>query len=92
MKKLSVFVLLCSVFSLLAAVPEFLVTGKNPARLEKIAAEELQLFYSKIYGKKLTVIAEDAASGKSAIYLGNTDFAKLSINYKRFSARYNVTF
>ena len=49
MKKLSVFILLCSVFTLLAAVPEFLVMGDKPGRLEKIAAEELQLFYSKIY-------------------------------------------
>ena len=67
MKKFSLFVLLASVFSLLAAVPEYLVTGKNPARLEKIAAEELQLFYQKIYGKKLKVVSEAAAKGKTGI-------------------------
>ena len=76
MKKFSLFIVLASVFSLLAAVPEYLVTGKNPARLEKIAAEELQLFYQKIYGKKLKVVSESAAKGKSAVYLGNTAFAK----------------
>ena len=47
MKKFSLFVMLASVFSLLAAVPEYLVTGKNPALLENIAAEELHLFYQK---------------------------------------------
>ena len=37
MKKFSVFVMLASVLSLLAAVPEYLVTGKTPGRLEKIS-------------------------------------------------------
>ena len=67
MKKLSVFILLCSVFTLLAAVPEFLVMGDKPGRLEKIAAEELQLFYSKIYGKALKVVSADAAKGNSDV-------------------------
>ena len=72
MKKFSLFVMLASFFSLLAAVPEYLVTGQNPARLEKIAAEELQLFYQQIYGKKLKVVSEAAAKGKSAVYLTKT--------------------
>ena len=76
MKKFVLYLMIAGVFSLFAAVPEYLVTGKNPARLEKIAAEELQLFYQKIYGKKLKVVPESAAGGKNAIYLGNTLFAK----------------
>ena len=76
MKKFLALFLLCGIVSLFAAVPEFLVTGDKPARLEKIAAEELQLFYQKIYAKTLKVIPESSAKGKNAIYLGNTAFAK----------------
>ena len=87
MKKIFVLICLCSVFSLLAAVPEFLVTGSKPARLEKIAAEELQLFYQKIYGKKLNVIPESAAKGKNVIYLGDTAFAKKNERRYRYHGR-----
>ena len=60
---------------LFAAVPEYLVAGKNPGRLEKIAAAELQAFFRKIYGKELKCIPEEQAKGKNAVYLGNTLFA-----------------
>ena len=42
---------------LYAAVPQYLVTGPSPSRLEKIAESELQLFWQKIYGQKLKKIA-----------------------------------
>ena len=61
---------------LYAAVPQYLVTGPSPSRLEKIAESELQLFWQKIYGQKLKKIAPEQAKGKSVIYLGRTDFAK----------------
>ena len=67
---------LCTATAFCAAVPEYLVTGKAPSRLEKCAEEELQLFWQKIYGKKLTVIPESKSSGKAVIYLGNTAFAQ----------------
>ena len=76
MKKLLFLCALVGFLQLAAGVPVFLVTGKSPSRLEKIAAEELQFFYQKIYGRKLTVIPESQAKGKSVIYLGNTSFAK----------------
>ena len=76
MKKLLFLCSLVCIQLLSAGVPEFLVTGKKPSRLEKTASEELQFFYQKIYGRKLTVIPESQAKGKSVIYLGNTSFAK----------------
>ena len=76
MKKLLFLCALVGFLQLAAGVPVFLVTGKSPSRLEKIAAEELQFFYQKIYGRKLTVIPESQAKDKSVIYLGNTSFAK----------------
>jgi hypothetical protein len=61
---------------LAAAVPEFLVTGEKPVRLETMAEKELCLFYQKIYGKELKKITEKEAAGKSVIFLGNTGFAR----------------
>ena len=61
---------------LAAAVPEFLVTGEKPIRLETMAEKELCLFYQKIYGKELKKITEKEADGKSVIFLGNTAFAR----------------
>ena len=61
---------------LTAAVPEFLVTGEKPVRLETMAEKELCLFYQKIYGKELKKITEKEADGKSVIFLGNTEFAR----------------
>ena len=58
-----------------AAVPEYLVTDASLSRLEKIAVEELQLFYRKIYRKELRTIPASQTAGKSVIYLGNTAFA-----------------
>ena len=66
----------CTAAAFCAAVPEYLVIGKAPSRLEKYAEEELQLFWQKIYGKKLTVIPESKSSGKAVIYLGSTAFAQ----------------
>ena len=67
--------ILCGVV-LYAAVPQYLVTGTSPSRLEKIAENELQLFWQKIYGKKLQKISELQSNGKSVIYLGRTGFAQ----------------
>ncbi|MBE6374333.1 MAG: DUF4838 domain-containing protein [Lentisphaerae bacterium] len=61
---------------LAAAVPEFLVTGEQPVKLENMAEKELCLFYKQIYGKELKKIGENEADGKSVIFLGNTDFAR----------------
>ena len=68
--------LLAGVNGLTAAVPEYLVTGKSPTRLENMAEKELCLFYKQIYGKELKKIGESEADGKSVIFLGNTDFAR----------------
>jgi len=62
---------------LAAAVPEFLVTGEQPVKLENMAEKELCLFYKQIYGKELKKIGENEADGKSVIFLGNTDFGAL---------------
>ena len=58
-----------------AAVPEYLVVGGELSKLEKIAVEELQLFYRKIYKRELKTIPASQTAGKSVIYLGNTPFA-----------------
>ena len=47
MKKLLFLCALVGFLQLAAGVPVFLVTGKSPSRLEKIAAEELQFFYQQ---------------------------------------------
>ena len=57
----------------LAGVPEVIVTGKDASKFETEALAELQLFWEQIFGRKLTV-SEDAG-GRSAIYLGQTEFA-----------------
>ena len=75
MKKIFICALLFSVAAVFAAVPEYLVVGKDLSKFEKVAVEELTEFYSKIYGKKLQTIAEKDAANKSVIYLGQTDFA-----------------
>ena len=59
-----------------AVVPEFLVTGEKPGRLEGMAEKELCLFYKQIYGKELKKLPESEAAGKTAIYLGDTAFAR----------------
>ena len=59
-----------------AVVPEYLVVGENPIRLEKMAEKELCSFYREIYGKDLKKISENEAAGKSVIYLGDTAFAR----------------
>ena len=76
MKHLITAVLSISCIALFAAVPEFLVVSDTPSRLEKIAESEIQLFYSKMYGKELKKINEKDAAGKSVIFLGNTAAAK----------------
>ena len=48
---------------LFAAVPEYLVAGKNPGRLDKIAVAELQEFFRKIYQKELKCVSEEQAKG-----------------------------
>ena len=67
--------ILAAAFSAAAAVPEHLVVGETPSRLEKTAAEELRSFYRQIFKKELLLIPECAAEGKKAIYLGDTKFA-----------------
>ena len=64
----------CCILS--AAVPTHLVTGENLSKLEKIAVEELQLFYKKIYKKELQMLTSENAAGKNVIYLGDTAFAR----------------
>ena len=59
-----------------AVVPEFLVTGEKPGRLEGMAEKELCLFYKQIYGQELKKLPESEAAGKTAIYLGDTAFAR----------------
>ena len=54
------------------AVPEYVVVGTSPGRLEKMALDELQFFWEKMQGRPLTVISESQADGKAAIYLGDT--------------------
>ena len=58
------------------AVPEYLVTGKNPSELEKLAEKELKFFYKKIYQRVLKNISPQNAAGKSVIYLGDTEAAR----------------
>ena len=67
-----------AIFGLLTAwaVPEYLVTGKSPSRLEKLAEKELKYFYRKIYQRELKNISPGEAAGKSVIYLGNTTSAR----------------
>lgn len=54
------------------AVPEYVVVGTSPGRLDKMALDELQFFWEKMQGRPLTVISESQADGKAAIYLGDT--------------------
>ena len=75
LKKSLIFSVSALCFLLTGAVPEYLVTGNSPGRLEKMAEKELCLFYQKIYGKKLKKLPVSQAAGKSVIYLGQTDFA-----------------
>ncbi|MBR2510163.1 MAG: DUF4838 domain-containing protein [Lentisphaeria bacterium] len=75
MKKFLILATLCSVAAVFAAVPEYLVVGKDLSKFEKVAVQEINEFYSKIYGKKLKTIAAKDAANKSVIYLGQTDFA-----------------
>ena len=74
-KELTALFLLCGMV-VSAAVPQYLVVGDTPGKLEKRAESELQLFWQKIYGRKLQKISESQSRGKSVIYLGRTDFAK----------------
>ena len=77
MKKILPILILFGGLSVLhAAVPQYLVVGKDPSELEKRAQSELQLFWQKIYGKKLIEIPESQSSQKSVIYLGRTGFAQ----------------
>ena len=81
---LTVLFILCGTL-LCAAVPQYLVTGPSPSRLEKTAESELQFFWQKIYGRKLQKISEDRSKGKSVIYLGRTAFARANkINFDQF--------
>ena len=57
-------------------VPGYLVTGEKPSKFEVRAESELQIFWQKIYGKKLTRISAQQSKGKSVIYLGRTRFAE----------------
>ena len=79
---------LCLLFSSAAAVfarPVCLVTGDKPSRLEVRAASELQIFWQKIFGRKLSVIPANQAKGKSVIYLGRTAFArKNNVDFSKF--------
>ena len=75
MKKTFVLTMLFSAAAVFAAVPEYLVVGRDLSKYEKIAVEELNEFYCRIYGRKLKIIAEKDAADKSVIYLGQTDFA-----------------
>ncbi len=80
--------LLCLLLSSAAAVfarPTCLVTGDNPSKLEVRAASELQIFWQKIFGRKLSVIPASQAKGKSVIYLGRTAFAKQNnVDFSKF--------
>ena len=74
-------ILLLSVFLMTAAVsgvpvPGYLVTGEKPSRLEVRAESELQLFWQKIFGRKLIKISEQQSRGKSVVYLGRTKYAE----------------
>ena len=74
-KNLTALLLLCGMV-VSAAVPQYLVVGDTPGKLEKRAESELQLFWQKIYGKKLQKISASQSKNKSVIYLGRTAFAK----------------
>ena len=74
-KKLFFCFAICCLFAVYA-VPEYLVTGKNPSELEKLAEKELKYFYKKIYQRELKNISPQNAAGKSVIYLGDTETAR----------------
>ena len=76
MKKSLFYWMFLSMSAVFAAVPEFLVVSNNPSRLEKMAEQEIKIFYEKLYSKQLKTIAEKDAAGKSVIYLGNTAAAR----------------
>ena len=78
MKKttLTFLLLLSAAAAFSAVIPRYLVVGENPSRLEKRAQSELQLFWQKIYGKKLIAISGAQSGNKSVIYLGRTAFAQ----------------
>ena len=66
------FLIFCNVFFWIFAVfsvPEYLVTGAAPSRLEKLAEKELQYFYRKIYQRELKKISAKDAGGKKVIFL-----------------------
>ncbi|MBQ9336631.1 MAG: DUF4838 domain-containing protein [Lentisphaeria bacterium] len=67
---------LCWMAAASAAVPEYLVTGTSPSRLEIMAENELCGFYRQIYGRELQKIDEKEIDGKSVIFLGRTAFAE----------------
>ena len=66
---------LCSACLWAAQQPAILVRGKENSRYDKMAVEELQLFWGQLYGTPLEEVAEEAAAGRPAIYLGDTGFA-----------------
>jgi len=74
-KLLAAALLLCGAFLSAGTLPRYLVTGASPSRLEKMAEQELKLFYKAIYGRELVDLAEKDSAGKPAIYLGRTKFA-----------------
>ena len=75
MNKLLIILLVISLANF-ADVPRHVVVGKSSSRLERMALEELSLFWEKIYDVKLTVVEEENVGDKPALYLGMTDFAE----------------
>ena len=76
MKKFLIFCAVVGVTFAAFSVPEYLVTGKNPSRLEKLAEKELLYFYRKIYQRELKKISSRDAKGKKVIFLGDTGMAR----------------
>ncbi|MBE6394341.1 MAG: DUF4838 domain-containing protein [Lentisphaerae bacterium] len=76
MKKFLIFCAVVGVTFAAFSVPEYLVTGKNPSRLEKLAEKELLYFYRKIYQRELKKISSQDAKGKKVIFLGDTEIAR----------------
>ena len=76
MKKFLIFCAVVGVTFAAFSVPEYLVTGENPSRLEKLAEKELLYFYRKIYQRELKKISSQDAKGKKVIFLGDTEIAR----------------
>ena len=70
------YILILASLACLADVPSIMAVGKSPSRLERMAFEELSLFWERIFDAKLTVVEEENVGDKPALYLGMTELAE----------------